>query len=315
MAAAAVVASWGVIAAAAITPQLATTAAAAIRPYFPTADWLWNPIRSGPLLDTKSVAIAAALSNGRHIANLYQFGVTLKQATAPRSKIAFAYAPAWGSDPFGTDTCPIPVGTDLPELPPASGGDSHYAVADSSSGKVYSLWQADFSGTTKKASWGGVASLAGDGRETRGSSTGSNISRYAGVIRASEIAAGNIPHALFFSTDIARSGQFRYPAVKTDGWSTNSVTIPEGARVQLNPAINLSAIPGITPGELAIGKALQTYGAYCGDNGGARMGFLFEYPDGGSRTTYTNAGLAWDYFDMSHLPWSQLRILANWNGS
>ena len=96
--------------------------------------------------------------------------------------------------------------------------------------------------------------------------------------------AGNIPHALFFSTDIARPAQFRYPAVKTDGWSNASVTIPEGSGVQLDPNINLDAIPGITPGELAVGKALQVFGAYCGDNGGSRMGFLFEYPDNGSRT-------------------------------
>jgi hypothetical protein len=160
-----------------------------------------------------------------------------------------------------------------------------------------------------------VASLTGDGRETGGSSTGSNISRYAGVIRVSEIVAGNIAHALFFSTDIARPVQFRYPAAKTDGWSNASVTIPEGSRVQLDPDLDLAAIPGITPGELAVGRALQVFGAYCGDNGGSRMGFLFEYPDNGSRTGYASAGLAWDYFDMSHLPWNQLRVLARWNGS
>ncbi len=303
-------------AAAAIAPRTASTAAAAAtRPYFPTADWLWTPIRSAPLLDAQTAAIAYALSQGQHIAALYEFGVTLKQATSPRHKIAFRNSPAWGSNPFGTDTCPVTSGTALAELAPASGGDSHYSVADSSRGKVYSLWQADFSGTTKAAAWGGVAALGGDGRETRGSSTGSNISRYAGVVRVSEIAARHIPHALFFSTDIARQLQFRYPAVKTDGWSNASVTIPEGARVQLDPSIDLSGISGITPGELAVGKALQTHGAYCGDNGGARMGFLFEYPDEGSRTTYDNAGLAWDYFDMSHLPWDRLRVLANWNGS
>jgi hypothetical protein len=295
--------------------RTSTVTAAATRPYFPRADWLWTPIRSGPVLDRSSSAIAKALSGGSHCAALYDFGVTLKQATGPRHRIAFSNVPAWGSSPFGADTCPVPAGTDLAEQPPAAGGDTHYAVADASTGKVYGLWRADFAGSTKTAEWGGVAALGGDGRDTSGSSTASRISRYAAVIRASEIAAGNIPHALFFGSDIVRPTEFRYPAQGTDGRSSAPVTIPLGARVQLDPAVNLAAIPGITPGELAVGRALQKYGAYCGDSGGARMGFLFEYPDGGSRTVYERAGLAWDYFDMAHLPWHRLRVLARWDGA
>ena len=300
---------------AALLGRTASVATAATRPYFPRADWLWSPIRSRPVLDGSSAAIAKALSGGSHCTALYQFGVTLKQTTGPRNRIAFSNVPAWGSNPFGADTCPIPAGTDLAEQPPASGGDTHYAVADVSTGKVYGLWRADFSGSTKTAEWGGVAALGGDGRDTVGSSTASRISRYAAVVRVSEIAAGHIPHALFFGTDLARPGKFRYPAQGTDGRSSAPVTIPQGARVQLDPTIDLAAIPGITRAELAVGRALQSFGAYCGDSGGARMGFLFEYPDGGSRTVYEQAGLAWDYFDMVHLPWHRLRVLARWDGA
>jgi hypothetical protein len=106
----------------------------------------------------------------------------------------------------------------------------------------------------------------------------------------------------------------RYPASKTDGSSSLSNCIPEGARIQLDPSVNVDAISGITPGERAIAHALQTYGAYADNNGGAKMGFSFENPV--SKTDpYPATGLAWDYYDMPHIPWNRLRVLNNWNGS
>ncbi len=292
------------------------------RNYFDTADWLWSPIPANPVLDTNSGAMVASLSStaggAMRIANMYDYGVTIVNPSSvdtntPRYDIAFANEPAWGSDPFGADTMPIPNGTIVPP-----GSDGHVTVADPINGKVYSLWQGVHS-TGWSASWGGVTSLHGDGRETSGTSTATGLSRYAGVIRGSEIAAGQIPHALFFATDMAHTTEFRYPAIKTDGTNAAGVAfpIPEGTRVQLDPAIDVTAISGITAGEIAVAKALQIYGAYCGDRGSARMAFIFEYLNDGTNPgqVYVNAGLGWDYFDMSHIPWSSLRVLQNWDGS
>ena len=292
------------------------------RNYFGTADWLWAPIPDNPVLDANSAAIVTSLSatagGAMRVANLYEYGVTLAGPTGisgatPRQDIAFSNVPAWGTDPFGSDTIPIPE--DL-LIPP--GSDGHVSIADPVNNRVYSLWQASNAGTWS-ASWGGVAALDGDGIETSGSSTATNLSRFAAVIRGSEIAAGQIPHALFFSTDMAHTSSFRYPASKTDGDNAAGVAHPiaEGARIQLDPSIDVEAIPGITPGEIAVAKALQRYGAYCGDKGGARMAFIFEYVNDGTNPgqVYVDAGLGWDYFDMSHIPWSALRVLNSWDGS
>lgn len=291
------------------------------RTYFDTADWLWSPIRDDPALDPDSAAIVSLLASttagASRVANMHAYGVTLRgpggiDISTPRHDIVFANEGVWGSDPFDNDTVGVP--DDMP-IPP--GSDGHVAIADPTTNQVYSLWRATNTGGVWGAEWGAKVDLHGDGLETTGSSTGARLSRYAGVIRASEIAAGEIPHALFFSTDMAHASEFRYPATNSDGNNMAGVDypIPEGARIQLDPSIDVAAIPGITPGEIAVAKALQQYGAYCGDNGGARMGFIFEYQDDSDPgQVYVDAGLAWDYFDMAHIPWESLRVLRTWDG-
>ncbi len=284
------------------------------RPYFVQADWLWDPIPDDPVLDPDSAAIAAALGTGVQVANLDAFATTLctvgRNSDVPRHAVQFAYTGEWGDDPFGARRPPIPIDTPLP-----TGSDKHLAVLDEATGMTFNLWMAEPTPKGWKAGWGAVAPIDGDGRETMGgSSTGSGLARFGAVVRATEIADGEIPHALFFSTDMAARTVLRYPAVKTDGcnMSGSPVTIPEGARVQLDPSIDLAAIPGITPFELTVGRALQRYGAYCGDNGGARMAFIFEYVP--TLRPYEEAGADGDYYAMPHIPWDALRVLRQYDG-
>lgn len=294
------------------------------RSYFDTADWLWAPIVNNPVIDADSAAIVSSLAstaNGAiRCANMYDYGVTLVDpatitAATPRYTVPLANDPAWGTSQFSGSTIPIPNGTGIPP-----GTDGHVSVADPITNSVYSMWQAVHSNGTWSASWGAKVDLHGDGRESApGSSTASGLSAFAATIRGSEIAAGQIPHALFFSTDMAHTSAFRYPARKTDGDNLAGVPvpIPEGARVQLDPTIDVNAIPNITAAEIAIARALQTYGAYCGDKSGARMSFAFEYVNDGTNPgqVYVDAGMPWDYFDLSHIPWGSLRVLNSWNGS
>lgn len=295
------------------------SAAEPARPYFPRADWLWEPIPADPVFDPQSAAMVNLLKEGKHSAALWNFGVTLRgpeqvSAGTPRYDIEFANVPKWGTDPFGEDTMPIPTGTPIPP-----GSDGQVSVVDPANRYTYNLWQAVNRDGKWSATWGAKTPLDGDGRDPHGyASTGSGLNRYGTVVRASDIAAGHIPHALFFATDMAALRTvFRYPATQSDGKNIAGVAtpIPQGARVQLDPSIDVDAIPGITPFEKIVAKALQTYGAYCGDSGRARMGFLFEF-EGGKEpgATYRATGAPWDYFEMSHIPWDRLRVLKTWNG-
>ena len=85
-----------------------------------------------------------------------------------------------------------------------------------------------------------------------------------------------IEHALVVQSDTVCAGVFRAPAIKTDGDSTRTDCLPEGARLQLDPSIDVSKITGITPAERTVARALQRYGAYVIDRGGAPLSVSFE---------------------------------------
>jgi hypothetical protein len=282
------------------------------RPYFPRADWLWSPIPSGAQLDPASTAMAGELASGDHILNTGEFGVALVNAdevTASTPRSAVPLSENWGPDPLAGIQVPVPANLQIPP-----GSDGHVAIADPTTDTVVNLWVAKKTGTGLAANWGAATPLDGDGREHSGSSTGAGIARYAAVVRAQEIADGNIGHALFFSTNVVKPGEVRYPATKTDGSNMDGAgsPIPEGARVQLDPSIDVDAIPGISKGAATIAKALQTYGAYVGDNGGARMAFIAEYAPGSN--AYEQAGLSGDFVNLNAIPWDKLRVLADWSG-
>ncbi|EHB44140.1 hypothetical protein MycrhDRAFT_6890 [Mycolicibacterium rhodesiae JS60] len=319
------------------------------RNYFEAADWLWDPIPDNPVLDPLSTEIGALLTTdvpGQHHSVAWGwYGNSMvhpHQVTpsTPRYQIEWLgwdLHPTWWPPgtppPWESFEMPIPLGTQVPP-----GSDGHLVVADPVSGKVFGLWQAAYDeGTdTWSATWGGITDLHGDGRDYNGSSTASQLSRYAAVIRISELQAGEIPHALFCASNMCKPTTFRYPAQKTDGDNAAGVLYPveQGSRLQLDPTIDLAAIPNITPIELAIGRAWQKYGCYVGDKGGnpsppSMGGGAVELWQGQDYTIHTEGeddipvpppyaalGVTWDYFGLDHIPWvGNIRVLKNWDGT
>jgi len=281
-----------------------------------------TPIPANPVLDPNSGTITSYLSGGTNtqIANLYDYGGPVFNAYASTPKVTVTSTAGWGPDPFAGQAVPMPPGAG-----PNPGSDGHLAVIDWSTSRVYEFWQlSQVDATHWTTSWGQIVPdvVNGVGNETLtgGSSTASNISALGGLARAYEMRQGHIDHALQFASDAVTPTDFRWPALKTDGSNMSgqplAATIPEGARIQLDPSIDLAAIPGITAGELIVGRALQRYGAYCTDQGGARMGFGFENPAGDAAgDPYPGVGFAWDYYQMGHIPWDRIRVLRSWNGS
>lgn len=339
------------------------------RVVFPEADWLWAKIPDDPVLDPDSEGIGYYLAYPDEASKrTVDWGwysnaiVTPSQISpsTPRYQMVIVgpdLYPGYGFDGaiFDDYLIPIPYGTQVPP-----GSDGHLVVIDPHYGKAFSLWQAHYDdGTdTWSASYGGLSEIGGDGRDGVGSATATNLSRYAGVITLNEIAAGEIPHALFVASNMCRPGDgwvspsepggtppFRYPATKSDGRNLTSIpvehTVVEGSRLQLDPSIDLEAIPGILPIELTIGRAWQRYGAYVGDQGGLSWpptvgAGAIELWQGQDYTGFNEAepgdipvppvlaeaGVGWDYFGLDRIPWndpdtgdSNIRVLRNWDGT
>jgi hypothetical protein len=293
------------------TAAVTAGAVTASRPFAGTSP-LNVPVVGAPAIDPNSGAMIARVARaGQGYANLVEFGIPVFEATSstPRQPVRCTITD-WGPCPFGTDPRPIPV-----DARPSAGSDGAMVVVDRTAGTIDEYWQAAPAGTGWTTSWGAINTLSGSG--WGGGSTGAGASRLAGVVRVAEIQAGVIPHALVVQSDTVCATTFRPPAWKTDGDSTRSDCIPEGARLQLDPAVDVTAIPGITPGEVAVARALQVYGAYLIDRAGTSLAVSFEVaPDaspGNPGTVYTQAGFAWDYYGMPHIPWNQLRVLQAWD--
>jgi hypothetical protein len=184
---------------------------------------------------------------------------------------------------------------------PAGGGDGHMTIVQPD-GWEYDLWQVKSKpagGGTLTFSWGGRLRIDGSGLAHGG--TASKFGNLAGIIRAPELAAGRIDHALFIvlrCTGTGNSygygvrqresdeGSYVYPAVAGGAPCRSGAQAPPmGARLRLAMSETQILALGLPRWQTAILTALARYGGYVGDTGGDGIGMMFE-----SSTTYTSLG-------------------------
>jgi hypothetical protein len=186
---------------------------------------------------------------------------------------------------------------------PAGGGDAQMTVV-TPDGWEYDFWQVQSKpagGGVLKFSRGGRTRINGNGLESEG--LVSKFGNLAGAIRAQELAAGHIRHALYivlkctgtgtsFGYGVQEdpregAGSYVYPAAAggSDCGQNNSALPPLGARFKLamsNTEIDALAIPAWKKTVL---RALARFGGYVGGTGGGGFGFLLE-----DSTMYTSLG-------------------------
>jgi len=267
----------------------------------------WNtPLGANPALDPRSAAMVRSVApSNRATANLYEYGDPVFTAVASTPTATVDCTENWGTCDLERGPVRIPA-----DAQPTSGSDGRMIVVDLAAGTSCDFWQARKAGTGRwTTSWGTCAPLNGNGAGPQGGATGGGVNALAGVVRTFEMRNLTIPHALSIATNNSCAGQFRAPATKTDGSSTRSDCVPEGARLQLDPSIDVDAIPGITPAEKAVARALQVYGAINRDNCGSNICVAFEAPIG-EADPYPAVGLDRDYHTMPNIPWTKLRVIA-----
>jgi len=184
---------------------------------------------------------------------------TVVGAETPVRTVTFAGPYVWGDASF-----PLPDDYRIEGEPnPAGAWDRHVLLVDADACVLHEIinlrtglggFYADGAARWDLAS-NGYAEEAWAGAEAAG------IAMVPGIYAWEEVEAGEIPHALRILLPLV-GDTYTWPAVHTDGRSSDPLAVPMGARLRLRADADLS---GLGPAAAVIATALQTYGAIVAD--------------------------------------------------
>ncbi|MBF0345405.1 MAG: hypothetical protein HQL06_14385 [Nitrospirae bacterium] len=302
---------------------LGTSLPAGFRPFSPDSPWN-TPIPPNPQIDKFSKDMIGHLKKtaGELRGNLVKWTIPLFVVDSKKSPkvdvLTIAEHLDPNVDPKGSG---IAAGLPIPDgVWPDPEADGHMLLVDPVAMKSWDFSRARRLSDNKwVASTISVWDLKGAGYRTpfKGQywwtygSRGSGFPLIAGLIRPEEIEAGEIKHALVFATPINRkslvpAGQAELcspPASRTDGTEDGPQFIPEGARMQLDPFLDLNTL-NLSPATKVIAHAMQKYGMYNGDNAGR---FVIYFQNLGDSS---NVWGRYNYFsDLKNIPLDKFRVL------
>ena len=231
--------------------------------------------------------------------------VTLETAsTAP------ALQAAW-------EAVPLP-----PTAQPAAGGEKVLVVWQPSADRLWEFWRMVHGADGWHATWGGamrrVSSDPGvyepkawPGAKPGWGDSASSLALLGGLISLEDLEVGQINHALAIAIPNVRAGVYASPAQRTDGKSTDPLSLPEGAHLRLDPKLDLAALhlPRLT---LMIAQAAQRYGLFVRDYS-PNVAFYAQDPTPTGTDPYVGPT---GYFEgryprelLAAFPWSHLELL------
>jgi hypothetical protein len=171
-------------------------------------------------------------------------------------------------------------------------------------------WHARWGGAIRRVSKssGYYTGAAWRGAKRDWGATASGLPVIGGTMLLDELKRGRIEHALTMNVPVARAGVFAWPAQRTDGVGLPT-TLPEGARLRLDPTLNLGELnlPKLTR---MIARAAQRYGIVVRDQTGDAISFSGENPSHFRGNPYRK------YFRgrkpqelLANFPWDRLQVL------
>ncbi|MGA2928731.1 MAG: hypothetical protein ABSG43_22630 [Solirubrobacteraceae bacterium] len=213
---------------------------------------------------------------------------------------------------------PIPAGAQ-----PATGPDAQMTIWQPSTDKLWEFFHMRKQADGWHAAWGGaiedVSQSAGyystgswPGALPQWGATATSLPVAAGVITLADLRRGQIDHALAIDLPAPRQGVFAWPAQRSDG-TGGPDTIPEGAQLRLDPAVDLARL-SLPPLTRMIAQAAQTYGIIVRDQ--THDGISFYAQDaaqsGGDDLYYGAHGIFGGRTPtqlLAAFPWSDLQVL------
>lgn len=295
--------------------------------FSPTSFWNTEP-GAAAQLDPQSSAITGAFiaevealvkaGTGPWI-NTVDYSVPIVTVPANQPKVRVQLASSYSAPALQAawEEVPIP-----PTAKPAAGTDSTLVVWQPSSDRLWEFWRAAKTETGWQASWGGaiehVSSAWGaygpeawPGAKPWWGSSASSLSIAGGLITLEDLARGSIDHALALAAPTIRAKVYASPAQRTDGRSTSPLALPEGARLRLDPSLDLGKLK-LPPLTLMIARAAQRYGIFVRDRAKV-IHFFAEDPSSLAVNPYLGKT---GYFEgrspaqlLASFPWDRLQLL------
>ena len=229
-------------------------------PIFPLSN-VWNTPIDGRAVAADSATMIATigLNRGLHMdfGSFAGYGIPYQVVTAstPRSTVTFDYDE-------DSDHVPYPI----PPNPLIEGGsDAHILLVDKDACRLYELFDARQVGGAWQAGSGATWDLRSNALRPAGytSADAAGLPILPGLVRYEEVAAGQIAHALRFTTNVTRNA-YIYPATHYASSQTSMSLPPMGLRVRLKASFDTS---GLSPQARVIADALKQYGMILADNG------------------------------------------------
>jgi hypothetical protein len=222
--------------------------------------------------------------------------------------------------PYGTTLRGAFMRVPLPaNARPAPGTDGHLVVWQPSSDRMWEFWQLRRQSGGWLAGWGGAMehvsrnpgvydTTAWPGARPYWGASATSLPMVGGLIGIDELRRGRIDHALAISIPDPRANCFSKPAQRTDGSNTSNDALPEGARLRLDPKLNIDALD-LPPAAATIARAAQRYGIVLRDRTARALTFYGEDPRG-APDPYPQlfSNLAPNEL-LANFPWDHLQVM------
>ncbi len=161
---------------------------------------------------------------------------------------------------------------------PANGTDALLVVWQPSTDRMWEFWQLHQTAGRWHASWGGAmrnvqrsegifGPASWPGAQSYWGAAATSLPEVGGLMTIAELKRHQIDHALQLGIPDPREHVWSWPAQRTDGVSTDPTSLPEGARLRLDPRLDLNALH-LPPLTLEMARAAQRYGIVVHDTSG-----------------------------------------------
>lgn len=245
-------------------------------PVFP-ADNIWNtPVDKLPV-DARSKQYVASIGADKPLradfgAALYEgapIGIPYIVVPMKEPKVAIHFRAFGDEEPATDESDPGPY--PIPRNAPVEGGlkskdDRHVIVVQQGSCTLFELYKAV---PNADGSWSAVGAVKFDlesnelRKDTWTSADAAGLPIFPGLVRADEVAAGEIRHALRFTVPRTRKA-YVWPGRHYASRSTDEALPPLGQRFRLRADFDISKF---SKKNQVILQALKTYGMFLADNG------------------------------------------------